>query len=273
MGILLVRKKDLDQDQSITSLNDNVNTINSTMVNKNNNLSDLPDIVTARTNLDVYDKSSVDTAIDNAVNGVETGIHWTKSCIDVADDAPDSPNAGDRYIVSGSPTSGGAYDGHAWEIAEYDGSAWNFTATSDITDGTSLVLTGPAENPTYRFNGSEWVQVGQNISLVTQSNDGLMSAEDKTRLDNILGNYVFTQEAALLDIQDDGNGNYYFTVTGTPLSGALVGKVVVFNSDGNVKNEFAKMTADSDKNVAMPSAYTYESGDKAYAEYIELSAV
>jgi len=275
MGILLVRAKDVMQDQSITSLNDSVTTIQATMLNKNNNLSDLADIPTARNNLDVYDKASVDTAINNAVQGVETGIHWIKAVIDIADDAPDSPSAGDRYIVSGSPTSGGAFDGHAWAIAEYDGSAWQFTDTDNILDGTSVVLTGPAENPTYRFNAdtTEWVQVGQNITLATETADGLMSAEDKTRLDNLLGNYEFYQEPNLLDIQDDGNGNYYFTVSKTPLSGAMVGKVIVFDSDGNVKAELAKMVADSDNNVYMPSSYTYASGDQAYAEYIVLIPV
>jgi hypothetical protein len=275
MGLLLTRAKDLEQDSQITTLNDNVTTINNTMVNKNNNLADLADIAAARTNLDVYDKSSVDSSIKNAVDGIESGIHWTKACIDIVDDAPDLPAEGDRYLVSGSPTEGGAFDGHAWAIAEYDGSAWNFTETSDIVDGTSLVLTGPAENPTYRFNAStpEWVQVGQNISLATESADGLMSSEDKSRLDNLIGNYSFVQEPNLIDIDDDGNGNYTFTLTDTPLSGALVGKVIVFNSDGNVKAEFAKMTADSDNIVTMPSSYNYESGDKAYAEYIKVTPV
>jgi len=275
MGILLVRAKDLEQDQYITTLQDNVSTISTNMLNRNNNLSDLADIPTARTNLDVYDKASVDTAINNAVQGVETGIHWIKACIDIADDAPASPAAGDRYIVSGSPTTGGAFDGHAWAIAEYDGSAWNFTDTTSILDGTSVVLTGPAENPTYRFNAdtTEWVQVGQNITLATETADGLMSAEDKTRLDNLLGNYEFYQEPSLLDIQDDGSGNYYFTVSKTPLSGAIVGKVIVFDADGNVKNEFAQMSADSSNNVYLPSGYTFATGDKAYAEYMVLIPV
>ena len=275
MAILLVRAKDVQQDGQITTLNDNVSTIQNTMVNKNNNLSDLPDLVTARATLDVYDKSHVDTAITNAVNGVESGIHWTKAVINVADDAPDSPSAGDRYLVSGSPTSGGAFDNHAWAIAEYDGSDWNFTDTGDITDGTSLVLTGPDENPTYRFDAATpaWVQVGQNISLATQSADGLMSSADKGRLDNLLGNYAAFQEPDLLDINDDGNGNYTFTTSKTPLSGVLIGKVIVFDSDGKVKTEIAKMTVDSDNVATMPSSYSYASGDKAYTEYMQLQAV
>ena len=275
MAILLVRAKDVQQDGQITTLNDNVTTIQNTMVNKNNNLSDLADIATARTNLDVYDKGSVDTAITNAVNGVESGIHWTKAVINIADDAPSNPSAGDRYLVSGSPTSGGAFDGHAWAIAEYDGSAWNFTDTADITDGTSLVLTGPAENPTYRFDASTpaWVQVGQNISLATQSADGLMSSTDKTRLDNLLGNYTAFQEPNLLDVNDDGNGNYTFTTTNTPLSGVLLGKVIVFDADGNVKTEIAKMSVDSNNVATMPSSYSYASGDKVYTEYLQLQTV
>jgi len=272
MALVLVRAKDLAQDAQLTTLNDNVTTIQNSMLDKTNNLSDLADIATARTNLDVYDKATVDTSINNAVQGVETGIHWIKSCIDIADDAPASPAAGDRYIVSGSPTSGGAFDTHAWAIAEYDGSAWNFTDTANIADGTSTVLTGPAENPTYRFNSDtpEWVQVGQNISLATESADGLMSSADKTKLDNVLGNYEAYQEPNLLDINDDGNGNYTFTTTKTPLSGVLLGKVIVFNSDGNVKTEIAKMTVDANNVATMPSSYSYATGDQAYCEYMVL---
>jgi hypothetical protein len=42
---------------------------------------------------------------------------------------PESPEKGDRYIVGGSPT--GAWVGHAWNIATYNGASWTFDVAAE----------------------------------------------------------------------------------------------------------------------------------------------
>ena len=64
---------------------------------------------------------------------------------------PVSPTTGDTYLVGNSPS--GAWVGHAKDIAEWNGSSWDFT---DAVQGNYLYNTANAL--TYIFRSGSWVQ-------------------------------------------------------------------------------------------------------------------
>lgn len=82
---------------------------------------------------------------------------------------PVSPTTGDTYLVGNSPS--GAWVGHAKDIAEWNGSSWDFT---DAVQGNYLYNTANAL--TYIFRSGSWVQTtgipalhnGNTISLGLQ---------------------------------------------------------------------------------------------------------
>lgn len=69
---------------------------------------------------------------------------WQDSCLDVLLTPPGSPSSGDRYLINGVGT--GAWATHDYEIAEWDGAAWVFTA---CTAGT--YTTADDENDRFYF--------------------------------------------------------------------------------------------------------------------------
>lgn len=88
---------------------------------------------------------------------------------------PGTPTLGDRYLIIATAT--GAWAGHENEVAEYNGSSWDFTVpvTDNILEITS---TGGFK----RYNGTSWVAygsfaalhggntVGSNLSIGTKNN-------------------------------------------------------------------------------------------------------
>jgi len=65
---------------------------------------------------------------------------------------PGSPSEGDRYIVGSGAT--GDWSGHDNEIAEWNGSSWDFGPT--LTEG--LVVYVKDENDLYVYDGSSWIK-------------------------------------------------------------------------------------------------------------------
>lgn len=73
---------------------------------------------------------------------------------------PASPTSGDRYIIPAAPT--GAWVGHIGNIAEWDGSAWNFYVPSE---GWTCWVDD--EDKIYTYNGTAWVRSGGSLQTVT----------------------------------------------------------------------------------------------------------
>lgn len=70
------------------------------------------------------------TILDGAIASIGSSVDWQESVKDKdLNDPPATPSAGDRYIVGPSPT--GAWDGHARDIAEWNGSSWGFIAKNE----------------------------------------------------------------------------------------------------------------------------------------------
>ena len=94
---------------------------------------------------------------------------WQPSVTAQQNTPPGSPSAGDRYLVGVAPT--GAWQGHANAIAEWSGSAWEFTAAAagmvvwvqniDALKqfGTSWVNLPKAHAATHQNGGSDEISV------------------------------------------------------------------------------------------------------------------
>ncbi|MHA1738593.1 MAG: DUF2793 domain-containing protein, partial [Candidatus Heimdallarchaeota archaeon] len=94
--------------------------------------------------------------IINYVDQFSIGLDWQDSVLDKDLDAPPgTPGNGDRYLVSyPSAAATGAWAGHDNELAEWDGSAWVFTA---LSEGMAMWIED--EDVVYTWNGSEWVKM------------------------------------------------------------------------------------------------------------------
>lgn len=104
-----------------------------------------------------YDSSKTFTAdaeivdkkyVDDAVAGSGTSAEWQDSCLDILLTPPGSPSTGDRYLINGTGT--GAWAGQDYDIAEWNGSSWDFTTP---TTGTFVGVDDETDG-IYYFGGS-----------------------------------------------------------------------------------------------------------------------
>jgi len=126
-------------------------------------------------------------ATKDYVDGLVSGLDWQQSVLDQdLNTPPPLPGTGDRYLVSTAPpTATGAWVGHDNELAEYNGSSWDFTAVSE-----GMACWVEDEDIVYNYNGTTWVKFGSTITHNNMSglNDGdykHLTAAEKTRLDGI----------------------------------------------------------------------------------------
>ncbi|KKL50074.1 hypothetical protein LCGC14_2309160 [marine sediment metagenome] len=90
------------------------------------------------------------------VDGMVQGLDWQQSVLDELADPPGVPATGDRYLVIASAT--GAWVGREGDIAEWDGSAWDFT-----TPDTGFAVWIEDVNSQKVYNGSAWVLFGTTV--------------------------------------------------------------------------------------------------------------
>jgi microcystin-dependent protein len=100
-----------------------------------------------------YTKAEVDTKVAALV----AGISHEESVLDRTDTPPATPSLYDLYIVGATPT--GLWAGKANNIAEWDGTAWTFSAPR--ANETHLV---EADSSTYHWNGTAWVKIAVAVS-------------------------------------------------------------------------------------------------------------
>lgn len=83
----------------------------------------------SNTEFEYLDGVSAPVADEDYVDSKVQGLDWQESVLDMQSTPPSSPSTGDRYIVD----SGGAddWDGHDEEIAEWDGSDWEYTEPNE----------------------------------------------------------------------------------------------------------------------------------------------
>lgn len=103
------------------------------------------------------DKLSTDLA------GLAAGISdWQASVKTVTNTPPGSPAAGDRYLIGSSPT--GAWASNAKNIAQWNGSAWAYTAPAA---GMATIADDTVHIWAYRASDTTWVDLGGFTAPVT----------------------------------------------------------------------------------------------------------
>lgn len=107
----------LDTDAvSKGQLDTEVSTLSDATLKIANNLSDVADVATARTNLDVYSTGETDSAISTAINGLSAGLIYKGTFDASAGDFSAMPDAsqGDFYKVS----VWGTIEGHLFTVGD-----------------------------------------------------------------------------------------------------------------------------------------------------------
>lgn len=103
-------------------------------------------IVNITNDADIVHKKYVDDLV--------AGQEWQDSAIDRAITPPGSPVAGDRYLIDASlGTATGDWTGQENKIAEYNGTAWVFTAP---TTGMYISV-DDEQDRIFLYDGSAWV--------------------------------------------------------------------------------------------------------------------
>jgi microcystin-dependent protein len=100
-----------------------------------------------------YTKVQIDAKLTTLLQGVEHGLAVEA----LTNTPPATPAADDLYIVGTVPT--GAWVGHANELANWDGKAWQFEAARDKE--AHLV---EDQQATFHWNGTAWVKIATAIA-------------------------------------------------------------------------------------------------------------
>jgi hypothetical protein len=134
--------------------------------------------------------------IEGYVGDVVSGLEWQDSVLD-ADTLtpPGSPSTGDRYLING--TGAGGWAGQDDKIAEWDGSAWQYT---DPTTG--MFVSADDENDlVYYYGGSSWsTKAWENTTAST----GLTKSGNDIQLaDAAASNGVSVSSGAISAVVDD----------------------------------------------------------------------
>lgn len=146
--------------------------------------------------------------VDSAISASTGGISWQEPVLDQnLATPPGAPTTGDRYIVAAGGT--GAWSGQDGNIAEWDGSAWQFTT---VQEGFAVYIAD--EDKQYVNNGTAWVTFG---SIQTHNNLGGLQGGAPGDYQHVTstekGNIPSTDEKAALAGTDGtpAAGNPYVT--------------------------------------------------------------
>lgn len=118
---------------------------------------------------EVYIQGLIDTEITTLKNYVDSliqGLDWQNSVIEELADPPGTPGEEDRYLIIA--TASGAWNGKENDIAEWNGSSWDFTTPNK---GFAVYIEDAETQKNY--NGTSWVSFGgttnhANLTNVTQ---------------------------------------------------------------------------------------------------------
>ncbi|MBA7664592.1 hypothetical protein ES703_72653 [subsurface metagenome] len=90
------------------------------------------------------------------VESLVMGLDWQDSVLDELAEPPSSPTAGDRYLVIATATE--AWVGHEDDIAEWNGTGWDFTSPNK---GFAVWIEDVGSQKVY--NGTTWVSFGTTV--------------------------------------------------------------------------------------------------------------
>lgn len=113
-------------------------------------------------------KLDYDGRIEDVISKIailESGLAHGEAVIDILNDPPTAPTAGDIWLVGAVPT--GAFQGHANDVALWDCNKWVFEAA--IKPGESHYV--ETKKATYTWNGTAYVKTsasGDIADLITR---------------------------------------------------------------------------------------------------------
>ena len=170
---------------------------------------------------DLSTKAYVDEAI------AAGGGDWFASVLDQLATPPGTPSEGDRYLVVATAT--GAWAGKETEIAEYNGSGWDFQTPSsgshvyDEDSGNALI-----------FNGTAWVVLANATgALIASNNLSDVPSAGSARANLGLGSLA---TASSVNLGTDVTGTLAITAGGTGGTSAAGARTNLGLGDAAVEN-------------------------------------
>ncbi|MBA7679756.1 hypothetical protein ES703_88059 [subsurface metagenome] len=121
------------------------------------------------------------------------GLSWQEPVISKLADPPGTPAEGDRHIVIATAT--GDWAGHEDDIAQWNGTSWDFTTPSE---GFALRVTDTDIQEV--FNGTAWVPFGSTINHANITN---VLADQHHPQDHTLGSHSTKDHAELTEVTPD----------------------------------------------------------------------
>ena len=130
------------------------------------------------------------------IDAFAVGLDWQDSVLDKDLDAPPgSPSTGDRYLVSWPVAAAtGDWAGHDNELAQWDGSAWQFTAVSE-----GMAMWVEDEDVVYTWNATAWVKMA---SVTSHNNLNTLQGGNGT---DEMYHFTSAEHTALVGSKTAGN--------------------------------------------------------------------
>lgn len=163
-----------------------------------------------------------DVATKDYVDAYIQGLEWQELVLDKdLTDPPGGESTGDRYIVAA--VAGGAWTGHEDDIAEYNGSGWDF-----FTPVEGWAVWVDDENILYVFDGANWIPFGGAIdhgNLLGLADDDHPQYKLGSGTDNHVvrwdGISAVQDSGVIIDNSDNVTGVTNLTASGKLVSGTL----------------------------------------------------
>lgn len=134
-------------------------------------------------------------------------LDWQDSVITMSGTAPGGPSTGDRYIIT---TGAGTWAGHDDEIAEWNGSSWDY-----IVPNEGFAAWVEDVDAIYVFDSATWVRLG---TIVDHGNLTGLDDDDHLQYVPTTGNRGFTGTVSGIDPTQDYHlttKQYVDTISGT----------------------------------------------------------
>jgi hypothetical protein len=183
-----------------------INGQNSTAISANNQR--IINVATPTNSTDAVNKTYVDTLVSR-------GLTFHEAVLDKdLTSPPSSPNPNDRYWIA--PSATGAWSGYDYQIATWNGTAWEF---EEVTDGDTAFVTD--ENIFYYFDADasddkrKKLSTGMGTHATTHQSGGTdpLDVKDLVDSNNNLLQHAFSSKGQILVAT--GNGTWTALPLGT----------------------------------------------------------